>query len=173
MRKVEVVPYQKEWPDAFYRERENIQQILGEQCIRVSHIGSTAIPEMAAKPVIDILVEVVDIQKVDHFNHLFSKLGYKACGENGILGRRFFMKGGNHRTHHIHTFQTGDPHILRHLAFRDYLRHHTEDASRYMKKKQELAQLYPFEMDQYIKGKDGLIKELEKKAIEWYKIRTL
>ncbi|MED1601920.1 GrpB family protein [Alkalihalophilus marmarensis] len=173
MRKVEVVPYQQNWPDAFYRERKKILQILDGQSIKVNHIGSTSIPEMAAKPVIDILVELDDIHKTDQYNDLFSKLGYKACGENGIPGRRFFMKGVNDRTHHIHIFQTGDPHILRHLAFRDYLRHHTEDASRYMKKKQELAQLYTFDIDQYIKGKDGLIKELEKKAIDWYKIRRL
>lgn len=172
MRKVQVVPYQKDWPDAFYRERENIQQILGEQCIRVSHIGSTAIPEMAAKPVIDILVEVVDINETDQYNDLFAKLEYIACGENGIPGRRFFMKGVDDRTHHIHTFQTGDPHIFRHLAFRDYLIHHAEDASRYMKQKQVLAQLYPYNINQYIKGKDGFIKELEKKALAWYKNRS-
>ncbi|MBW9234504.1 GrpB family protein, partial [Leptospira santarosai] len=69
-------------------------------------------------------------------------LGYDVVGEYGIEGRRFFRKGGENRTHHIHIYQHDNPQIARHLIFRDYLREHPEEASKYSRFKEELAHQY-------------------------------
>jgi len=167
MRKVEVVPYEKKWSKLFQNESNNIKNILGDLIVSIHHVGSTAIPNMDAKPVIDILIEVTEINKVDSFNKKMNNLGYIALGENGILNRRFFSKGGNNRTHHIHIFETGNSEINRHLLFRDYLIAHPKDAKKYSLLKQRLAHEYPENIDMYIKGKDAFIKELDKKAKEW------
>jgi len=167
-RKVEVVPYDPNWVYAFQAEADEIRRILGQEVVAVHHIGSTAIPNLSAKPIVDLLVVVRDIEKVDAFNERMTQLGYMPKGENGIPGRRYFIKGDEvHRTHHTHIFQTGHPHIDRHLSFRDYLIAHPEDALPYGRLKQELACRFPTDIDGYVAGKDGFIKEIDRKAQAW------
>jgi len=167
MRKVEVVPYNHQWPQMFEDEASKIKTIMNEIMVEIDHIGSTSIPGMSAKPVIDILVEVNAIEKVDLYNHEMMELGYDPKGENGIPNRRYFSKGGDNRTHHVHIFQSGNPEIARHLQFRDYLTAHLEDANSYSELKQSLAKQYPADIEQYILGKDKLVKELDEKAKLW------
>jgi len=122
MREVKVVPYNEKWPEMFASEAAYLRKLLREEIIDVYHIGSTAIPDMTAKPIIDILVEVKNIQQIVDFTERLAVKGYRAFGESGIPGRRFFIKGTlSNRTHHIHMFQIGDCEINRHLAFRDFL----------------------------------------------------
>jgi len=136
--------------------------------VAVHHIGSTAIPNLSAKPIVDLLVVVRDIEKIDTFNEMMSRLDYLAKGENGIPGRRFFIKGDEiHRTHHIHIFQISHPDIERHLNFRDYLVAHPEEAQAYGRLKQELARRFPTDIDNYIAGKDEFVKEIDRKAQAW------
>jgi GrpB-like predicted nucleotidyltransferase (UPF0157 family) len=96
-------------------------------------------------------------------------LGYEVMGEFGILGRRFFRKDNEAgiRTHHIHTFEASSAQVERHLAFRDYMRIHAEDAQKYSELKQELAKKYPNDIEGYMDGKDEFIKEMDKKSVEW------
>ncbi len=96
------------------------------------------------------------------------KKGYQAKGENGINGRRFFQKGGDNRTHHVHIYQLGRREIKRHLAFRDYLRAHAVDAKTYGDLKASLAKRYPNDIESYIKGKEQLVVEIEKRALKWF-----
>ena len=163
MRKVEVVPYKEEWVTMFEEESRKIKGVLGKEVINVYHIGSTAIPNIHAKPVIDLMVEVVDINKVDLYNHEMEQLGYEACGENGIPKRRFFRKGGNNRTHHVHIFEQDNPEIARHIAFRDYMIQHPNEAHKYSQLKLSLAKQFPDNIDQYIEGKDSYIKSIDEK----------
>ena len=122
MRKIAVLPHNHNWSDMFKAEAEKITASLGEEVLEIHHIGSTAIPNISAKPIIDILVVVRDIDKIDKFNYEMIDQGYIPMGEFGISRRRFFIKGSDsNRTHHIHIFQTGDTQIERHLNFRDYL----------------------------------------------------
>ncbi|WP_349632618.1 GrpB family protein [Peribacillus simplex] len=107
MRKVEIVPYKKEWSKLFHEECQKLQEIFGHELINLYHIGSTAIPTIHAKPIIDILAVVKDVECVADFNKEMEEIGYDARWENGIAGRRFFRKGGDERTHHIHMFQKG------------------------------------------------------------------
>ncbi|WP_338109120.1 GrpB family protein [Pseudalkalibacillus hwajinpoensis] len=171
MRKVEVHDYKEVWLEMFQLEAQKLERILGENVIEIHHIGSTAVSGMKAKPIIDLMPVVKDLALVDSKNEQMKEIGYESRGENGIKDRRYFQKGGDNRSHHVHVFQTGNPDIDRHLAFRDYLSEHPVDHKRYSEKKEELANMYPFEMESYIEGKDFLVKEIETKALEWYRKR--
>ena len=122
VRIIEVVPHDSRWAGEYLKEAERIKHVFGEELLEIHHIGSTAIPGIYAKPIIDFLVGVKDILRVDSFNPAMEKLGYQAYGEFGISGRRYFPKGLIVRTYQIHVFQSGDPQIARHLNFRDYMR---------------------------------------------------
>jgi GrpB-like predicted nucleotidyltransferase (UPF0157 family) len=142
---------------------------MGENVVAVHHIGSTSILDIYAKPIIDLLVEVKDISKVDGQNSSMELLNYAVMGEFGIPGRRYFRKNDQEgiRTHHVHTFQVGSEQVERHLAFRDYMIAHPEDAQRYSELKRKLARKYPTNIDGYMDGKDEFIKEMDKKAAQW------
>ncbi|CAH0232027.1 hypothetical protein SRABI96_02702 [Peribacillus sp. Bi96] len=169
MRKVEVVSHKKEWSILFQGECKELQDIFGDELIGLYHIGSTAIPAIHAKPVIDILAVVRSIERVVGFNQKMEQIGYEARGENGIAGRRFFSKGGNERTHHIHMFQKGHEEIARHLAFRDYMLAHSYEAQRYSQLKQRLAAQFPNDINGYVNGKNDFIKEMDERAKHWLK----
>ncbi|QHA90904.1 GrpB family protein [Bacillus sp. N1-1] len=168
MRKVEVQEFKEIWRELFLLEARKIEQVYGDNMIEIHHIGSTAVEGLKAKPVIDLLPVVNDLTLVDQKNPEMKKLGYESLGENGLTGRRFFRKGGDQRSHHVHLYEKGNPDIDRHLAFRDYLIAHPEDRLRYGEKKAKLAERYPNDMEAYIMGKDSLVKEIEMKALDWY-----
>ncbi|MFQ3542867.1 GrpB family protein [Halobacillus rhizosphaerae] len=168
-RKVQVVPYRQQWEADYIRECSNLKNVLGNSEASFYHIGSTAIPEMSAKPVIDIMGSIKRIEEIDPFMLELQTMGYESKGEFGIPGRRFFQKGGNSRSHHLHIFQQGSVEIVRHLAFRDYLRSHTEEALRYRRLKEQLAEQHPYNIEAYMEGKKELITEIEKKALRWYR----
>jgi GrpB-like predicted nucleotidyltransferase (UPF0157 family) len=169
IRKVEVVPHNPDWHSLFETELKQITIALGENAIAIHHIGSTSIETIYAKPIIDILVEVSSIAKVDEQNSSMQLLGYQCMGEFGINERRFFLKDNSDemRTHHIHIFEVGSAQIARHLAFRDYLNVHVEDALTYSTLKRSLAEKYPHDIKGYMDGKHEFIQEIDRKAAEW------
>jgi GrpB-like predicted nucleotidyltransferase (UPF0157 family) len=169
MRKVEVFPHDPKWRHEFEKESKRIIPALGENVVMVHHIGSTAIPNIYAKPIIDMLVEVNDITQVDKRNSAMEALGYETMGEFGISGRRYFRKDNKMgvRTHHVHTFEVNSKEVERHLAFRDYMVAHPEDAQKYSELKRRLAKQYPNDINGYMDGKDGFIKEMEMLALKW------
>ena len=170
MRTIEVVDYRPEWEKMFKEEEKEIRNILGKNCIAVYHIGSTSVRELPAKPIIDIMPVVKDISLVDAHNPEFQALGYDCRGEFGIPGRRFYAKGGEKRTHHIHSFEkSSQAGMKRDLAVRDYLRSHPDTAREYGNLKKQLASLYPHDNDRYCDGKEAYMKELEQKALKWQK----
>ncbi|QTM99109.1 GrpB family protein [Sediminibacillus dalangtanensis] len=168
MRNVEVVSYKDQWPNLFLKEAKEIKEVFGDELIDVHHIGSTSVPGLAAKPIIDIMPVVRDIEKVDRYNRQMAAIGYEGKGEFGIPGRRYFRKGGENRSHHVHIFQQGDKGVTRHLAFRDFLRTHPHVARKYGAKKQELAGQFPCNIESYMDGKNQLAQEIEQKALAWY-----
>jgi GrpB-like predicted nucleotidyltransferase (UPF0157 family) len=168
-RHVEVLPYHTEWPVQFENEAQVLKRIFGDQFVTIHHFGSTSIPGICAKPIIDILITVREISCADRLAHELIKLGYAAVGEYGIPGRRFFYKGSeDNRTHHLHVYQHDNPNILRHIAFRDYLRTHPLPARQYSHLKQELARAFPEDMDAYIAGKNDFVKQQEREALMWW-----
>ena len=164
---VEVVPYDESWVAMYQDEAEVVHEALGEAVLDIHHIGSTAIPGMWAKPVIDMLVVVRDIGEVDARNSCMSAAGYEAKGEFGIKNRRFFTKGGDARSHHVHVFQKGSPEIGRHLNFRDFMIAHPERAARYAELKRSLAAKFSTDIDAYCDGKDSFIKAIDAEASSW------
>ncbi|WP_080849004.1 GrpB family protein [Cytobacillus gottheilii] len=167
MRKVEVCTYNPDWVRQFKEEAEKIRHIFGSELQNIYHIGSTSVKGLSAKPIIDILPIVQNIHTVTLYNEAMIRLGYEPKGENGINGRRYFQKGGNCRTHHVHIFEEGSSDILRHISFRDYLRNHQDIKQEYAELKMKLAAAYPYDIDAYIKGKEQLVKRIERQALQW------
>lgn len=167
MRKIEIVDYNEDWVEEFKREAAELSQVFGDELVAIHHIGSTSVPALQAKPIIDIMPVVRRIERVDAFNPQMEALGYEAMGELGIPGRRYFRKGGDDRTHHVHVFQEGSAEIERHLAFRDYLRARPDIAARYGELKAQLARQFPHDIDAYMDGKDAFVKEVEREALVW------
>jgi GrpB-like predicted nucleotidyltransferase (UPF0157 family) len=163
MRKVEVVPHDRQWRSIFHTESQYIANALGKNAIAIHHIGSTSIDTIYAKPIIDFLVEVKDINQVDDRNLAMESIGYEVMGEFGIEGRRYFRKDNQEgfRTHHIHTFEVNSAQITRHLAFRDYMRDHPDVAQKYSDLKRKLAAEYPNDITGYQAGKSEFIKEID------------
>ncbi len=166
-RLIEVVAPNPTWPRQYRAEAELLQLVFGAQLAEIHHIGSTSIPGIYAKPIIDIMPLVYDIEAVDSYNPLLESLGYEAKGEFGIPGRRYFSRGGNRRTHQVHVFQVGSEGAERHLAFRDYLTAHPDKALIYSDHKRIVARQNPYDIYGYMDGKDALVKELEAEALAW------
>jgi len=167
--RVVVEPHDPSWAGAFEAEAPQLLQALGSNLVACHHIGSTAIPGIYAKPIIDVLVEVVDIDAVDVQAPAMEALGYEAMGECGIAGRRFFRRNNASqvRTHHVHVFAEGTPGATRHIAFRDFMRAHPAHAREYSELKRGLASAHPQDIGQYMAGKDSFIKDMERRALAW------
>lgn len=169
-----VVPHDPAWAGKFERESRRVAEALGAAVVeQIHHIGSTAIPAIHAKPIVDMLVEVRAINAVDGRTDAMTGLGYEAKGEYGIAGRRYFRKSDEHGTRefHVHAFATGSPGAVRHLAFRDFMRAHPDLAARYSELKRQLVAEQPCDIDRYMAGKDAFIKEMERQALAWRALR--
>lgn len=171
MRHITVEPYQSVWAEQYVAEAAELRNILGENCIGIHHMGSTSVPGLAAKPIIDILPVVRDVAAVDAMNPAFAAAGYEALGEYGIPGRRYFRKkekDGDEELFHIHVFgQESGGEIRRHLAVRDFLRTHPADAAAYGELKMRLAREFPLDIEGYCDGKNAFVKDLERRALAW------
>jgi GrpB-like predicted nucleotidyltransferase (UPF0157 family) len=166
---VRVVPHDPQWAEMFARESACVKQALGSSVLAIHHIGSTAIPTIYAKAIIDMLVEVDDIQAIDDRNAAMASLGYEGLGEFGIPGRRYFRKDNpaGIRTHHVHFFAAGSPQVERHLAFRNFLLAHPDWSQRYSELKRQLVAAHPESIERYMDGKDAFIKEVDRLAVAW------
>lgn len=161
---IKVIPYRNEWPSMFETEAKLIKQALGDNCIATHHIGSTAVPGLAAKPIIDILPVVKDILQVNQATSEMEQLGYEAKGEYGMLFRRYFQKGGEKRTYNVHVYETGNPEIERYLKFRDWMIVHPDDREAYGNLKNELALKFPHDILAYCMGKDEFVADIDTKT---------
>lgn len=166
-RKIEVVPFDPYWACAFESEQALLLNVIGNNVVHIEHIGSTAVTGLMAKPIIDILIEVKSFDLLETVNHKMSLLGYVPKGENGIVGRRYFQKGGNNRTHHVHAFEKGNKHIFRHLAFKEYLIANPEIAIEYGRIKLRAAKCAN-NINNYMALKNDFIKQHEALAVTWY-----
>ena len=168
-----VVPYDPLWPQAYTLAATEFRAALGSNLLEIHHIGSTSVPGLHAKPIIDLLAVVADLATVDQRVPQMQSLGYESLGEFGISGRRYFRRdnAAGQRTHQVHTFQSDSPQIERHLAFRDFLRAHADVARQYGELKQRLALAHPSDIEAYMVGKDPFIKATEATALAWIAAR--
>jgi GrpB-like predicted nucleotidyltransferase (UPF0157 family) len=170
---VRVVAPNPAWPQAFDQEAQALKKVLGHHAVYIHHIGSTAVADLWAKPIIDMLPVVDDVAALDQLAVGLQELGYEGLGEFGLPGRRYFRKNQGIRTHQVHCYAVGDPAIYRHLAFRDYLRVSPETRDAYGALKQKLAGRHAHSWESYMDGKDAFVKAVEQKALDWWGVVPL
>jgi GrpB-like predicted nucleotidyltransferase (UPF0157 family) len=165
--------YSSEWPHEFEQEAARLRALLGDELLAVHHIGSTSVPGLAAKPTIDVIPVVRDIERIDELTPSLEEAGYKAWGEYGLPERRFFTRDRDgFRTHNVHIYQEGNPEIERHLAFCAYLRSHEAIRDEYAVLKRDVFARHPADIEAYCDGKDAWIKRIQGEALEWYRQRS-
>lgn len=167
--KIEIVSYDPAWPTLFQQEAERLTKALEGHAAAIHHIGSTSIPNMAAKPVIDILIELKNLDVINVVASELNTLGYEKLRRQVIPNRSFFslLDKNNARHFHLHIYEVGDPQVIRHVNFRDYMINHPDEAATYENLKKNLAQQFKYERLQYVLGKDKLVQHIDAKAKLW------
>lgn len=165
--KVEIVNYNPAWPALYEKEKEIILKACGNKVHSIEHIGSTSVPGLGAKPVIDILLGVSELKNADEVIPVLQELGYTYRNdfEDIMPYRRYFSKVGKV---HVHSVETGSPFWKRHIQFRDYLRAHDEVRDDYFSLKSELAQNEWGDGNDYAFAKTEFIRGIEKTASEFF-----
>lgn len=163
MQSVTMVDYHPEWPARFRDLRDRIAAALGSLAIAIEHVGSTSVPNMCAKPIIDLDV-VVRAEDVPAAISAVEALGYRHEGNLGVAGREAFRWVGDFPEHHLYVCPEGSPAIERHLLIRDYLRKHPEIAREYAGLKKQLAQKYRDNRTKYQAAKSEFVDAMLEKA---------
>jgi GrpB-like predicted nucleotidyltransferase (UPF0157 family) len=158
---VELQEYDSAWAERFEEERGRLSGIFDGQAVGIEHIGSTAVPGLCAKPIVDVLVGLRELQLSDDQIAAMRSLGYEYLGEYGLRGRLFFRR--NPRTHHVHVVEHGSEIWERQLVFRNALRTDAEERQRYDAFKRRLAaEGHPRKV--YTELKTPFIREIEARA---------
>ena len=163
---VRVVDYDPAWPELFAAESARLADSFqrANLTVGIEHMGSTAVPELPAKPVLDILVGYPIGADVPVYVQALVEAGYEHRGEQGIPGRQFFRKGSP-RSHHVHMAVIGGSFWREHLAFRDALRSQPATRAAYAALKMELATRFPADREAYIEGKTTFVREVVRNAL--------
>ena len=162
-RRVDVVDYSKKWPIEFREERDRLIGAIGSITRDIRHVGSTSIPGMTAKPIIDIAVGLVKFGDGASCVAPLQRLGYESRGEYGIPGRHYFVKGSP-STRHLHMYAESDPRLLDYILFRDYLIAHPDPAIQYAALKRDLAGRFGDDRASYQDGKAAFVESVLEKA---------
>jgi len=143
-RDLSIVPYRSEWKELFKEEADLLRSALGNQALRIEHTGSTSIPGMAAKPIIDITIAVDSLSGAVSLIPVIEALGYEYKPHDTVPERIFFAKESfpEHRTHHLNLTEQGSGFWKTQITFRDYLRSHKEMAVEYIQLKEGIAEEY-------------------------------
>lgn len=169
-RRVELHEPSNLWVSAAEAEATRFAALLGAETIAIHHIGSTAIPGIAAKPIVDLMPEVRSLVGLDALEPRIRAAGYGWRGEYGLPGRRFCVltdeRSGRRRAN-IHCYEAGSPELARHLAFRDYLRAFPELARAYEREKRRCQALHPNDVFAYTDAKTAWIRTIERRALAW------
>lgn len=162
-----VVPYNPAWPAAFAEHGRALRSALGHQALRIDHIGSTAVPGLAAKPIIDIQLSVPALEPMKAYQPALAACGFQWRADNPDRTRRYFRElPGLPRTH-LHVRRAGSWGEQFALLFRDYLRRHPEAAERYAQTKLHLAQRYRGDRAGYVAAKEPVIWDIMNHADQW------
>ncbi len=169
---VELVAHSPAWEAMARVESARLKEALGGVLVTVHHIGSTSIPGILAKPIIDLIPIAVSLDALDAARPQIEALGYRWFGEFGLPGRRYCNRkdpATGKRAVQIHCYAQGWPEVDRHLAFRDYLLVHPAIAKEYEAEKLRAAALHPQNTLDYNDEKNDWIKRTEKDALAWWK----
>ena len=166
---VRIVEYDPSWEGKFEREAAAIRRALDSVAVRVDHVGSTSVPRLSAKPIIDINVSVPDITAFGSYRRPLERIGYLFVPDPDCPDFHFFGKpAARPRIYHIHVCEAGSPHERRQLAVRDYLRTHPEEAVAHGTVKKAIAERHPGDRLGYIAEKDPYVEALVRRALVWY-----
>ena len=163
-KKVEVVGYDPIWPRVYEELRTFLWPAVADVAVAIEHVGSTAVPGLAAKPIIDIDIVVDAEEKVSTCITRLADLGYEHRGDLGIRGREAFRQPSEKPRHHLYLCVSGGLALANHLAVRDYLRTHPSEARAYGAKKIELAAKFPTNIDGYMSAKTEILIDILRKA---------
>jgi GrpB-like predicted nucleotidyltransferase (UPF0157 family)/ribosomal protein S18 acetylase RimI-like enzyme len=155
-REIVIADYDPQWPRRFEAERQRIGSALGDAALRIEHIGSTSVPGLAAKPIVDVLVPVSDVRDESSYGPALEHAGY----ELRVREPEHRMYRTPKRDVHVHVWNEGDPEVDRHLAFRDRLRASPDDRSEYERLKRSLAQREWSDVNHYADAKGPLIEAI-------------
>ncbi len=160
-----IADYDPQWPVRYEEERERIVAAIGNYIDDIQHIGSTAVPGLAAKPIIDILVIVPSLEQVEQSVRPLEKLEYEYMGDSGIPGRHIFIKRQQGmRAYHLLMSQADHYTAAQAMVFRDFLRLHPRDTQDYGELKKVLAEQYGADREGYTNGKTTFIEAMLVKA---------
>ncbi len=159
---IRIVPYTESWKKLFAEEQEELERIIGKHVISIEHVGSTSVPGLAAKPILDIAIAVDNFEEARVTIDPIVGLGYVYRGENGIPRRHYFVKG-DPSTHHIHTNEITSLDWENLVLFRDYLRAHPTASAEYLALKQSLVGVSE-NRQEYQDGKAAFIQQTLEKA---------
>lgn len=170
--KVVLHDHDPQWAELARIEGERFAAALGgdSRLVRVHHIGSTSIAGIQAKPVLDLMPEVTSLEWLDEMREQIEAAGYQYWGEYGIPRRRFCPRQGEEgwRQANLHCFLSGDEQLIRHLAFRDYLREHAKVARDYEQIKQDCAARHGQDAFAYTDCKGDWIQATQREALGWW-----
>jgi putative glutamine amidotransferase len=162
-----VVPHDSDWPSRFEAEAARIRAALGDQVVRIDHVGSTSVPGLAAKPIVDIQVSVRSMVPRTDYVAPLKELGYGWTLDAWTDEHEYFSRDRDgEQAFHVHVCSVGGEWERRHLAFRDWLREHPEDAAAYESLKRRLASRHPRDIFTYLEGKTEFIRAIEARALE-------
>lgn len=162
-----IAAYDPRWPELFSELGTALREALGETAMRIDHIGSTAVPGLDAKPVIDIQISVASFEPLDAYRVPIESLGFVHRADNPDLTKRYFREVPGKRRTHIHVRRAGSWAEQSVLLFRDYMRTHEEDARRYAEMKRRLADQYGDDRYGYTDAKAPFIWETMARANTW------
>jgi len=165
--KIIIHPYDPHWPELFSHLGADLRKTLGQTALRIDHIGSTAIPGLDAKPIIDVQISVATFEPVEVYRLLLEGLGYVFRADNPDRTKRYFRETSGQRRTHIHVRRAGSWAEQFALLFRDYLRAQPGEARRYAALKYALAEKYQTDREAYTEAKEPLIWEIMVNASEW------
>ena len=160
LRTIEVVDYDPAWPWVFERIRGRLAPVLEGLVIGIEHVGSTSVPGLAAKPIIDLDVVISSRMRFPAVRDALESLGYIHRGNLEIPGRESFQHPSDEFPHHLYVCSVDTPNLHDHLILRDTLRANPELRDRYSAVKRDMAARFPHDIDSYIDGKGPLIEEI-------------
>ncbi len=164
---VKLKKHNPNWKKLFEKEKEILLKKFPKVIIEISHGGSTAIPDILAKPVIDMFAIVKSLKNVESIKDDLEKLGYEFYGQDEVTERILYTKGKSDiRTHHLHFVEKKSKEWKNHILIREYFLKYPEKAKEYAELKVALAKKYPKDRKAYTNGKDAFIKTIIKKSKE-------
>jgi GrpB-like predicted nucleotidyltransferase (UPF0157 family) len=166
-RTIEIVSYDPTWPWLFQELGGKLRSALGGVAVRIDHIGSTAVPGLAAKPIIDVQVSVASFEPLEAFKQPLERLEYVYRPDNTERTKRYFREPPGSRRTHIHVRRAGSFSEQWALLFRDYLRAHPEAGAEYTAVKRRLAARFPHDGAAYTEAKGPFLWEVIRRADEW------